>query len=175
MRVFLAHGASGGIETMKPWIDALRQRGFDAHPVALPRGTAERAVPAYRAAIKGDPKDSIIGGHSFGGRVASMIAADEPMGGLVLLSYPLHRPGRPDSLRTEHWPRIECPTLLLSGESDPFAGAQLLRTAIQSLSNAELVTYPKVGHGLSPVLAEAIDVIADFVARVEAGDEVNAE
>jgi predicted alpha/beta-hydrolase family hydrolase len=168
VQIYLAHGASGGVETMAPWITALRRRGLDAHAVALPRGTAERAIPAYLAAIAdADPASTIIGGHSFGGRVASLIAAERLVAGLVLLSYPLHRPGHTEQLRVEHWSEITCPTLLLSGESDPFARIELLRASIQELDNAELMTYPGVGHGLKPVLDDAADLIADFMARAE--------
>ena len=85
---------------------------------------------------------------------------------MVLLSYPLHRPGHPEQLRTEHWPRIACPVLLLSGEADPFARLELLRREVGRLSAAELVTYPRVGHGLAPVLDDALDRIAAFVARL---------
>ncbi len=168
MRVYLAHGASGGVETMQPWIEALRKRGLDAHSVALPRGTAERALSVFEALLDGDgdPGQAVIGGHSFGGRVASMLAAEQCFGGLVLLSYPLHRPGHPEQLRVEHWERIECPTLLLSGESDPFAMLELLRSSMQELENSELVTYPGVGHGLRPVLNDAVDRIIEFVARL---------
>ena len=167
MQVYLAHGASGGVETIKPWIEALTARGLDATAVAVPRGTAERAVPAYLAALASTkPAETIIGGHSFGGRVASMIAADLAVAGLVLLSYPLHRPGRPDQPRNEHWPRIRSATLVLSGESDPFARIELLRASVKSLDNAKLITYPGVGHGLKPVLEDASNRIADFVARV---------
>ena len=171
MRIYLAHGASGNIDTIRPWTAALRKRGFDARPVGLPRSSAERAQPVYRALIEKEAKsarldlgkDVVIGGHSFGGRVASLIAADQPIAGLVLLSYPLHRPGRPEQLRVEHWPRIACPVLLLSGESDPFARIDLLRQHVQTLSNAELVTYPGLGHGLTKVMDDALGRIADFV------------
>jgi predicted alpha/beta-hydrolase family hydrolase len=98
--------------------------------------------------------------------VASMLAAEQPVAGLVLLSYPLHRPGHPEDLRTEHWHRIGCPVLLLSGESDPFARIDLLRAAVPLLENARLVTYPRTGHGLSAVLDDALDHITDFVANL---------
>jgi predicted alpha/beta-hydrolase family hydrolase len=175
VRVYLAHGASGGVETMEPWIEALRERNVDAHAVALPRGTAARALPVYQALLAGDAaiSDAVIGGHSFGGRVASLLAAAQRVGGLVLLSYPLHRPGHPEQLRVEHWERIDCPTLLLSGEADPFARLEQLRSSMQELENAELVTYPGVGHGLRPVLEDAVNRIAEFVARVGAGAPVS--
>lgn len=63
----------------------------------------------------------VIGGRSMGGRVCSMIVADDlAVAGLLLLSYPLHPPGRPDKLRTEHFASITCPVLLVQGSSDPF-------------------------------------------------------
>jgi predicted alpha/beta-hydrolase family hydrolase len=177
MRVYLAHGASGGVETMQPWIEALTKRGLDAHAVALPRGTAERALPVYRALLDGDhePDQAVIGGHSFGGRVASMLAAEQRVGGLVLLSYPLHRPGHPEQLRVEHWERINCPTLLLSGESDPFARLEFLRSSIQELESAELVTYAGVGHGLRSVLEDAVSRIVEFVDRLGTPAPVSEE
>ena len=169
MMIFLAHGASAGVESMRPHVDGLGGRGLAARAVALPKGIAERAVPVYRAAL-GDvePSAAIVGGHSYGGRVASLLAADTPVAGLVLLSYPLHAPGRQPTWdeRTAHWPRIACPVLLLSGESDPFADLELLRTAVGRLMDAELVTYPRLGHGVGPVLDDALDRVARFVSRL---------
>jgi predicted alpha/beta-hydrolase family hydrolase len=109
-----------------------------------------------------------VGGQSYGGRVASLAAAepDAAYAGLVLLSYPLHRPGRPTELRTEHWPAVRCPVLLLSGEADPFARIDLLRGAVKGLKRAELVTYPRLGHTLKPVLDDAIDRIAAFLRQL---------
>jgi predicted alpha/beta-hydrolase family hydrolase len=169
--VFLAPGASGTVETMKPWLDGLARRGFTAHGVSLPRGRAEAAVPAYRAAVAAAGvalRDAVIGGQSFGGRVASLLAADESPAGLILLSYPLHRPGDPGQLRTEHWSRISCPTLLLSGEADPFARISLLSAAVGDLTDAQLFTYPRVGHGLGRVIEDALDRLSDFLALVAA-------
>ena len=164
-RILLAPGASGSIAQLRDHERGLIARGFAVSLVELPRGRAERAVPVYEAAIAdaGDPAP-IIGGQSFGGRVASLVAAELPPAGLVLLCYPLHAPGRQPSWdeRTEHWPRIACPVLLLSGESDPFAEIGLLRRAVTRLPDATLVTYPGVGHGLAPVLDDALDRVAAF-------------
>ncbi len=66
----------------------------------------------------------VIGGRSFGGRSCSVAAADGlAVGGLLLLSYPLHPPGKPEKLRVEHFPQITVPTLFISGEKDPFGTA----------------------------------------------------
>ena len=69
-----------------------------------------------------EPSELVIGGRSFGGRMCSMlVAAGEPVAGLVLLSYPLHPPGKPDDLRVDHFADITVPTLFVSGTADPFA------------------------------------------------------
>jgi len=106
-------------------------------------------------------------GASYGGRVASLAAAepDAAYAALVLFSYPLHPPGAPDrtAARISHWPAIRCPVLLLSGESDPFAQIELLRTSTGLLERAELVTYPRLGHTLKPVLEDVLDRAAAFL------------
>ena len=167
--IFLAHGASAGVESMGPHIAGLARRGLEARAVALPKGKAERAVPVYRAALGEVPvADAVIGGHSYGGRVASLLAAETPVAGLVLLSYPLHAPGRQPTWdeRTAHWPSVSCPVLLLSGEADPFASMELLRDAVTRLPRGELVTYPRLGHGVGPALDDALDLVAEFVRRI---------
>lgn len=145
---------------MKPYVDALQARKLKARAIDLPRSKAERAVPVF---IEKVPAGSIAGGHSYGGRVASMVAVDVRYAALILLSYPLHRPGHPEDLRTEHWPKIASPVLLLSGESDPFARIDLLRKSVRLLRQAELVTFPGVGHGLLSVVDAAMDRVASFV------------
>jgi len=155
---------------MRPYVKALQARGLPAVAIDLPRSgrsvvKAEKAIPTFVAKV---PAGSIAGGHSYGGRVASMAATEARYSALLLLSYPLHRPGHPEELRTEHWPRIMCPVLLLSGESDPFARVDLLRRAVRQLRRAELVTFPGVGHGLLPVIDAAMDRVAAFV-RERAG------
>lgn len=170
--ILLAPGASGNVDSLRRHVQGLAARGVEARTVELPKGNTERALPVYRAALGDlDPSATVIGGHSYGGRVASLLAAEAPVAGLVLLSYPLHAPGRQETwdVRTEHWTRITCPALLLSGESDPFANIELLRKAVERLPHAELVTYPKVGHGMGPMLDDALDRIAIFAAALEGG------
>jgi predicted alpha/beta-hydrolase family hydrolase len=164
-RLLLAPGASGTIERLRPHADGLASRGIEARLVALPRGSAERALPVWRAAFEAEADSVAIGGHSFGGRVASLLAAEHAPAGLVLFSYPLHAPGRSETweARTAHWTSIRCPVLLLSGESDPFAALDLLHRAVEQLPNARLVTYPRVGHGLGPVLDAALDEVTRFL------------
>lgn len=188
----LGHGASGSAATMAPHVAGLRARGIDACAIDLPRGRAERAIPGFAALLAGDlaagaPMTNgrtpvkvaarpAVGGHSFGGRVASLAAADacdagRPPLALVLLSYPLHPPGRAADwdARTAHWPRLACPVILLSGTSDPFAQSALLRRAVaERLPDAELVEYPRLGHVLAAALDDVLDRVAAFVLRAAA-------
>jgi uncharacterized protein len=169
LHLYLGHGASGNAASMGPFVDGLRKRGLLADAVDLPKRKAEDAVPIWREQVPDGPT-TIAGGHSYGGRVASLAAAaGAGYAGLVLFSYPLHPPGQPErtQARIAHWPKIECPVLLLSGESDVFARIELLRTAVPLLAHAELVTYKGVGHGVKPVLDDALDRVAAFVQSIE--------
>lgn len=167
-RLLLAPGASGNPEQMRPIASALQARGVSIGLVALPRGQAQRAVPRYRAALEAETAATAIGGQSFGGRVASLLAAEATSqpAALVLIAYPLHAPGRHEAwdARTSHWPDIRCPVLLLSGEADPFARIDLLRTAVGRLGDATLRTWPRLGHGIGPVLDEAVEKVVRFLA-----------
>jgi predicted alpha/beta-hydrolase family hydrolase len=161
--IFLGHGASGNATSMLPYVEGLVRRGLEAAAVQLPRGSAERAMPAFLQQSGSGPEIA-VGGQSFGGRVASLLATEHPFRALLLFSYPLHRPGFPDQLRTAHWPSIRCPVLLLSGEADPFARVDLLRREVAKLRRSELVTYPRAGHGLKGAdLEDALDRIAEFL------------
>ena len=166
LRLFLGHGASGTSASMKPFVDGLAARGVAAQAIDLPKRKAEDAVPAFHLVVPSEP-DVAVGGHSYGGRVASLAAAepDSSYAALVLFSYPLHPPGAPErtDARIAHWPSIQCPVLLLSGESDPFAKIDLLRAAVPRLANAELVTYPRLGHTLKPVMTDVLDRVAAFI------------
>jgi predicted alpha/beta-hydrolase family hydrolase len=174
IRVFLGHGASGTSATMRPWVDGLARRGFEAHALDLPRRRAEDAVAALEAQLPEGP-GVVVGGHSYGGRVASLAVAAAPPGryaGLVCHSYPLHRPGAPETAgaRTAPRPRIGVPALLLSGTSDPFARIDLLEAAMPALAGGTLVTWPRLGHSLKPVLEEALDRMAAFLGTLEVAE-----
>jgi uncharacterized protein len=148
---------------MQPYIKALLARGLEASALRLPKGAAERAMTVLREQVGAELPRVVIGGHSYGGRVASMVAADTPPAGLVLLSYPLHRPGHPETLRVEHWRRISCPVLLLSGDRDQFARIDLLEQSVQLLPRAELQVYRGLRHGLRSVADDVADRLAAFV------------
>jgi predicted alpha/beta-hydrolase family hydrolase len=154
---------------MAPFVKGLQARGLDASAIDLPRRRAEDALPAFHLVVPSGPEVA-VGGHSYGGRVASLAAAEPgaPYVALVLFSYPLHPPGAPDrtDARIAHWPSIRCPVLLLSGESDPFARIELLRASVGRLERAELVTYPRLGHTLKPVLEDVLDRTAAFLRGV---------
>lgn len=170
--IVLGHGASGTAASMAPYVSGLRAHGLAAEAINLRRGKAEEAVAGFWSSTEALRADGGavrlgLGGQSFGGRVASLVAAERPadVRALVCFSYPLHRPGAPETwdARTAHWPRISCPVLLLSGESDPFARIDLLRAALSRLANVELVTYPRLGHGLKPVLPQVLDRVVAFL------------
>ena len=165
MKVVLGHGASGSAESMEPYVVGFKSRGVDAMAVDLPRGGAERAVPVFIKA-SGHGHDVIGGGQSFGGRVASMAAIEVDFGGLVLFSYPLHRPGFTDQRRIQHLPAIRCPTLFLSGDRDPFARLDLLKECVKLVPNSRLEVFKGQGHGLLGVLDEALDVAAAFIKSI---------
>jgi predicted alpha/beta-hydrolase family hydrolase len=166
VHVYIAHGASGTSASMKPHVVGLRKRGIEATAIDLPKKKAEDAVPAFRSIVPDGPSVAVAG-QSYGGRVASLAAAqpDTSYVALVVFSYPLHPPGKPDEWgrRTSHWASIRCPVLLLSGEADPFANIDLLRKAVRRLRNVELVTYPGLGHTMKPVLDDALDRVVAFL------------
>ncbi len=168
-RLYVAPGASGTSASMAPYVEGLLRRGSVATAIDIPKRTAEEAIDAY-VNLAPPGADVVVGGQSYGGRVASLAAAREAYAGLVCFSYPLHRPGHPETAaeRIAHWPDIECPVLLLSGEADPFARIELLRAYVARLRKAELVTYPGLGHTLKPVLEDVLDRTAHFIAALTA-------
>ncbi|MBA2381185.1 MAG: hypothetical protein H0V73_03660 [Chloroflexi bacterium] len=174
IRFYVGHGASGSSASMAGHVRGLVARGIEARAIDLPLKKAEDAVRAFRLIVPDGPTaadaDGLpigVGGQSYGGRVASLAAAepDTDYAALVLFSFPLHPPGAPAKAeeRSAHFPAIRCPVLFLSGESDPFARIELLRERAKLLRSAELFTYPRLGHTLKPVLADALDRAAAFL------------
>jgi uncharacterized protein len=94
----------------------------------------------------------MLAGHSYGGRQSSMLAAEKPelAAGLLLLSYPLHPPGKPQQLRTSHFPQIQTPCVFVQGDRDEFGTLDEIRSHMASIpAVVELVTVPKAGHDLN--------------------------
>ncbi len=92
-----------------------------------------------------------LGGQSYGGRQASMLCAEEPKvaDGLLLLSYPLHPPGKPDQLRTKHLPDLRIPCLFVHGTHDPFGSTQEIESAMKLIpGKTRLLTVDRAGHDL---------------------------
>src|SRR5260370_7034888 len=138
---------------MKPYIVGFKRRGLDALAVDLPKSNAERAVPVF---VEHSGLDVVGGGQSYGGRMASMAAVEADFAGLILFSYPLHRPGFPDQLRTDHFKQIRCPVLFMSGDRDPFARIDLLKKWAKVAPNAKLEIFPGHGHPLLASLAQSV-------------------
>jgi predicted alpha/beta-hydrolase family hydrolase len=92
-----------------------------------------------------------LGGHSYGGRQASILAANKPglIERILLLSYPLHPPQRPEQLRTSHFSNLEVPALFVHGARDGFGSIQEMEAALKMIpSPAQLITIPGAGHEL---------------------------
>jgi hypothetical protein len=163
-RILLAPGASGGDRAAEHRTRASNANGHHVELVPLPRTKAERAVPAYREALeargespRGDRRPLVRR------RVVASLLSRREVGGLVLFSYPLHAPGRVEAwdARTAHWPRHRVPgppplrrVGPVRADRPPALGRR------RGCRCAELVTYPGVGHGLAPVLDDALDEIA---------------
>jgi uncharacterized protein len=98
-----------------------------------------RVVAAAEQALPDVPPPWVLGGGSYGGRVATLAVAEgHPAAGLLCYGYPLHPPGRPDRLRVEHWPRVAVPCLFLQGDRDPFCDLDLLRAHLERLPRPTL-------------------------------------
>jgi len=175
-QIWLGHGAWGSPATMGPWIEGLRAAGVTADAVTLPRGRAERGIVPFAAQVP-DADGMVVGGHSLGGRVATLLAAGAADGaprrthalmGVVALSFPLHPPTRPDPAlaRASHFPMIGIPVLLLAGDADPYARIDLLREATELLPSSELVVYPGLGHDLAEAREDVVARIAAFVGAL---------
>jgi uncharacterized protein len=112
------------------------------------RAGLQRAVEVLREIV---PARTFLGGHSYGGRQASMLAAEDPAlaAGLLLLSYPLHPPKKPEQLRTAHFPKLQTPALFVHGCRDPFGSLDEVQSARRLIpAHTELMHIEGAGHDL---------------------------
>jgi uncharacterized protein len=94
-----------------------------------------------------DPGRIVLGGRSYGGRMCSMALAEGlPAAGLVLLSYPLHPPGKPHQLRTEHFGSLPVPCLFVSGDRDPFGSPDEFAAAVSAIPGPVTQVWVPGGH-----------------------------
>ncbi len=104
------------------------------------------------------PDQIWLGGQSYGGRQCSMLAAETPglVDRLLLLSYPLHPPGKPTQLRTAHFPKLQTPALFVQGSKDPFGSLDELQTALALIpAPVQLFDIKGAGHNLGSAAAAA--------------------
>ena len=105
-----------------------------------------------------------VGGRSFGGRMCSMAVAEGlEAAALVLVSYPLHHPGRPDRLRTEHFPALNLPCLFVSGRRDAFASPEELERETGAIPGAVTLAFVDGDHGLRQGAGEAAGIVASWL------------
>jgi predicted alpha/beta-hydrolase family hydrolase len=166
--IVLTHGASGNCQSAlltalcevfaEQGVAALRcdmpyrqkRPGGPPSPsgAAMDRKGLERAAASLREETKGPV---YLGGSSYGGRQASMLAAEKPdvVKGLLMLSYPLHPPGKPEDLRTAHFGGIQAPVLFAHGTKDVFGSEEEMRAAMKLLKvPTELELFAGATHGL---------------------------
>lgn len=164
----LTHGA--GSNCQSPLLTALANAFCEAGMTVLrcdlpfrqsrpqgppPRGSAERDQQGSRRAVESFrqivPGRVFLGGHSYGGRQATLLAASAPglVDGLLLLSYPLHPPKSPTKLRTAHFPSLQTPALFVSGTRDGFGTIEELTVAVKLIpARTQLVAIEGAGHAL---------------------------
>jgi predicted alpha/beta-hydrolase family hydrolase len=112
------------------------------------RDGLRRAVEVMRGVVSGR---LFLGGHSYGGRQASMLAAEEPgvAEALLLLSYPLHPPQNPEQLRTEHFPQLRVRPVFIHGTADAFGTIEKLERAVSLIpAPARILAINGAGHDL---------------------------
>ena len=123
-----------------------------------------KAAEALRGLARGR---LFLAGHSYGGRQSAMLAAERPevAAALLLLSYPLHPPNKPERPRTAFFPELRLPALFVHGTNDPFASLEELRAAMSLIpARTDLLAVEGAGHDL----ARAADLAVDLIERLEA-------
>ncbi len=174
--VMLTHGAGGSRESPlliricdewagRGWLAVrynlpYRRRRPKGPPSGSAAGDRDGIVEALTLARTLADGPVIAGGHSYGGRQTSMVVAENPelVELLTLFSYPLHPPGKPDRLRTEHFGAITVPTVFTHGTSDPFGSIEEVRAAARSIPGpVEILEITGARHDLG---SKSLDVPA---------------
>ena len=145
-----------------------RQEGRKA-PDRAPKliASINEQVTALCDRLDTGPEHVVIGGRSMGGRMCSMAVAEGlPAAGVVLISYPLHPPGRPERLRIEHLPDVGVPTLFICGDRDPFGSPDELAEAIGLVGGpVTSVTVEGAGHDLKRSDDAIVAAVRDWLPR----------
>jgi predicted alpha/beta-hydrolase family hydrolase len=114
-----------------------------------------------------EPGAIALGGRSFGGRMCSMAVAEGlPAAGLVLLSYPLHPPGKPDRLRIEHFEALSLPCLFVSGIKDPFGSPEELEAHTVAIPGPVTHVWLPGGHDPRNADEPIAEAIADWLTSL---------
>jgi predicted alpha/beta-hydrolase family hydrolase len=183
--VMLTHGAGGSRESplLRKICDEWARRGWLAvrynlpyrrrRPKGPPSGSAAsdqagvaEAIALAHTLTKGPV---IAGGHSYGGRMTSMVIADQAaaVDVLTLFSYPLHPPGKPERVRTDHLPRIAAPTVFTHGTADPFGTLDELRPAAALIpAPSEIVEVTGARHDLGSKTLDVPALAVDAALRL---------
>jgi predicted alpha/beta-hydrolase family hydrolase len=139
----------------------------DKSPVLVADVGAAAAELAAAAGV--EPRRVLLGGRSLGGRMCSMAVAEGlAAAGLVLISYPLHPPGRPDRLRVEHFGAIRVPTLFISGTRDSFATPEELEREARAIAGPVTHVWVEGGrHELGRADDRIVPAVLDWLARAK--------
>jgi predicted alpha/beta-hydrolase family hydrolase len=141
------------------------RRNPDRAPVLVETVEREAAALAERTGLPGQA--IALGGRSMGGRICSMaVAAGLPAAALVLVSYPLHPPGKPEKLRVDHFPEITVPTLFVSGDRDPFGTPAELGEQVAAIPGPVTLEWLPGDHGLRRHDAEVAEIVARWLTAV---------
>ena len=142
-----------------------------AKPSGPPMGTAALDQAGLRNAVlemkKLVPGKVFLGGHSYGGRQSTILCAGDPglVEGLLLLSYPLHPPRKPDQMRTQHFPKLETPSLFVHGTRDPFGSVEEMQESLKLIAGRhELLPVEGAGHDL---LSKRKAKTEDLTAKIQ--------
>jgi predicted alpha/beta-hydrolase family hydrolase len=125
-------------------------------------------TPVVAADLGVDPAGLVLGGRSMGGRMCSMAVAEGLSAvGLVLISYPLHPPGKPEKLRTEHLPLLDLPCLFVSGTRDPFGTPDEFAEAFALIPGPVTTVWLEGGrHDLRGKDAQVVAAVKDWLAQL---------